>query len=111
MCAVKKVSKAILFGLAVLVALGVVLVVALNLYIQSPGSQARIQEELSKALRLPLRLTTVSVSPFGGLRITGITIPNGGANFLEAASFNAHYRFMPLLQGKLVITDMAVESP
>jgi type II secretion system protein N len=111
LCGVKKLSKAILFGLAILVALGVVLVVALNLYIQSPGSQARIQEELSKALRMPLQLRTVSVSPFGGLHITGITIPNGGANFLEAASFNAHYRLGPLLQGKLVITDMDVESP
>lgn len=107
----KKLSKAILIGLAVLVALGVGLVVALNLYIQSPGSQARIQEELSKALRMPLKLTTMSVSPFGGLHITGITIPNGGANFLEAASFDAHYRLGPLLQGKLVITDMDVETP
>lgn len=111
MCGVKKVSKAILIGLALLVALGVVLLVALNLYIQSPGSQARIQEELSKALRMPLQLRTVSVSPFGGLSITGITIPNGGANFLEAASFNAHYRLGSLLQGKLVITDMDVETP
>ncbi|WP_049975651.1 AsmA family protein [Chthoniobacter flavus] len=107
----KKVSKAILIGLTILVALGVALVVGLNLYIQSPGSQARIQEELSKALRLPLKLTNVSVSPFGDLRITGITIPNGGANFLEATSFNAHYRLLPILQGKLEITEMSVENP
>ncbi|MEP6671277.1 MAG: type II secretion system protein GspN [Chthoniobacter sp.] len=107
----KKVSKAILIGLAVLVALGIALVVGLNLYIQSPGSQARIQEELSKSLRLPLKLTNVSVSPFGSLSITGITIPNGGANFLDATSFNARYRWLPLLHGRLVITEMEVESP
>jgi len=111
LCGVKKVSKAILIGLAILVALGVALIVGLNLYIQSPGSQARIQEELSKSLRLPLKLTNVSVSPFGNLHITGITIPNGGANFLEAASFNAQYRLLPILQGKLEITEMSVESP
>jgi type II secretion system protein N len=111
LCGVKKVSKAILIGLAILVALGVAIIVGLNLYIQSPGSQARIQEELSKSLRLPLKLTNVSVSPFGNLHITGITIPNGGANFLEATSFNAHYRLLPLLQGKLEITEMSVENP
>jgi hypothetical protein len=111
LCGVKKVSKAILIGLAILVALGVAIVVGLNLYIQSPGSQARIQEELSKSLRLPLKLTNVSVSPFGNLHITGITIPNGGANFLEATSFNAHYRLLPLLQGRLEITEMSVENP
>lgn len=111
LCGVKKVSKAILIGLAVLVALAVALVVALNLYIQSPGSQARIQEELSKSLRLPLKLTNVSVSLFGSLRVNGITIPNGGANFLDAASFQARYRLLPLLQGKLEITEMSVENP
>jgi type II secretion system protein N len=111
LCGVKKVSKAILIGLAVLVALGIALAVFVNLYIQSRGSQARIQEELSKLLRVPLKLTNVSVSPFGGLRISGITIPNGGANFLEAASFTANYRLLPLLHGQLVFSDMKLQNP
>jgi type II secretion system protein N len=111
LCGVKKLSKAILIGLAVLVALGVALAVFANIYIQSPASQARIQEELSKALRLPFKLTNVSVSPFGNLKISGITIPNGDANFFEAASFNAHYKWLPLLHGKLVITEMNVQNP
>ena len=107
----KKVSKAILIALGVLLALGTLLIVGLNLYVQSPGSQARIQEELSKALRLPIKLTNTSVTPWSDLRITGISIPNGGANFLEAASFTARYRLLPLLEGKLIITEMIVESP
>lgn len=111
MCAVKKVSKVILIGLAVMLALGVMLVVGLNLYVQSPGAQARLQEELSKALRLPLKLTNMSVTPWGDLRITGLTIPNGDANFLEAASFSAKYRLLPLLENKLIITDLRVENP
>jgi type II secretion system protein N len=111
LCAVKKVSKAILVGLGVLLALGIALLVSLNLYIQSPGAQARIQEELSRALRLPLKLTNTSVTPGGDLRITGISIPNGAANFLDATSFTAHYRLFPLVEGKLIITEMIVESP
>jgi hypothetical protein len=108
---VKKVSKAILIGLAVVVALAVALVVGLNLYVQSPGAQARIQEELSKALRLPLKITNTSVTPWSDLRITGISVPHGDANFLEAASFTARYRLLPLLEGKLIITEMRVENP
>ena len=107
----KKVSKAILIGLAVVLVLVVALVVGLNLYIQSPGAQARIQEELSKALRLPLKITNTSVTPWSDLRITGISIPNGDANFLEATSFSARYRLLPLLDGKLIITEMRVENP
>ncbi len=99
LCAVKKVSKAILITLAIVLALGTALLVGLNLYVQSPGTQARIQTELSKALRLPLQLTNTSVTPWSDLRITGITIPSGGANFLEAASFTARYRLLPLLEG------------
>jgi len=109
--AVKKVSKAILITLATLLVLGVALVVGLNLYIQSPGSQARIQEELSKSLRLPLKLTNTSVTPWSDLKITGISVPNGDANFLEASSFTASYRLLPLLEGKLIITGMRVENP
>ena len=107
----KKVSKAILIGLAVVVALVAALLVGLNLYVQSPGAQARIQEELSKALRLPLKITNTSVSPWSDLRITGISIPGGEANFLEATSFTARYRLLPLLEGKLVIPEMRVENP
>jgi len=108
---VKKVSKAILIVLAAILALGAALVVGLNLYIQSPGSQARIQEELSKSLRLPLKLTNTSVTPWSDLKITGISVPNGDANFLEASSFTASYRLLPLLEGKLIITEMRVENP
>jgi type II secretion system protein N len=108
---VKKVSKAILIGLAVVAILGGALVVGLNLYIQSPGAQARIQEELSKALRVPLKITNTSVTPWSDLRFSGISIPNGDANFLEATSFSASYRLLPLFDGKLIITEMRVENP
>jgi uncharacterized protein involved in outer membrane biogenesis len=111
LCGVKKLSKAILIGLAVLVALGIVVAGSLIIYLQSAGSQARIEEELSKSLHVPLKITNVGVWPPGVLDISGITIPNGDANFLEAASFKARYRWLPLLHGELVVTEMSVESP
>jgi hypothetical protein len=109
--AVKKLSKAILIALAAVIVLVVAMVFGVNLYIQSPGVQTRIQEEISRALRVPLRITNTSLTPWSDLRITGISIPNGGTNLLEAAAFRARYRLSPLLQGKLVIYDMTVESP
>lgn len=107
----KRVSKAILIVLAAVIALVVGAVFSVNLFIQSPGAQARIQEGISRALRLPLKIMNSSVTPWGDLRITGITIPNGDADLLEAASFHARYRVLPLFTGKLVIYDMSVESP
>ncbi|MDB6154469.1 MAG: hypothetical protein JWL90_2922 [Chthoniobacteraceae bacterium] len=107
-----RISKAILIALAGLAAIVVVLIIAINLYVQSPGTQARIQEELSKALKLPLTITNSSLSPWSDLRINGITIPSSsGDNFLEASSFSARYRLLPFLRRQLVIYEMQIESP
>jgi len=109
--AVKKVSKAILIAFASLVTLAVLGLLGINLYIQSPHTQTRIQDELSKALQLPLKITNTSLTPWSDLRIHGITVPGEGGNFLEAESFHAHYRFLPLFRGRLEVTEMVVENP
>ena len=111
MCAVKKLSKAILLALGALLVLVVFGLVCVNLYIQSPRAQEQIEQQLSKALRMPLKITNTSLSPWSGLRVTGITIPNGDTTFLEAGSFSASYRALPLLAGKLIIPEMSVDRP
>src|SRR6478735_3009535 len=68
---VNRLSKAILIVCVSLAAVALVAIVAVNLYLQSPGTQARIQEELRRGLRIPLRITSTSVTPWGGLRISG----------------------------------------
>ncbi len=107
----KKLSKAILIAVGAVLALAIAVVFGINLYIQSPGVQLRLQEEISRSLRVPLKITNTSVTPWSDLRITGITVPNGDTNLLEAASFNACYRLWPIFSGKLVIYNMSVDSP
>ena len=107
----KKLSKAILIACAAVVLLAAVAFLGVNLYIQSPGTQARIQEQLGSVLRMPLTITNTSLTPWSDLKITGITIPDGAVNFLDASSFSARYRLAPLFGGKLVITEMSVDAP
>ena len=107
----KKLSKAILLALGALLVLVVFALFCVNLYIQSPRTPEQIQAQLSRTLRMPLKITNTSLSPWSGLRITGITIPNGGTNFLEAGSFSADYRVLPLLAGKLSISEMSIDHP
>jgi len=111
LCGVKKVSKAILILFALLVLLAVIALLGINLYIQSPATQARIQDELSKALGIPLKITNTSLTPWSDLRIHGITVPAEHGNFLEAESFLARYRFFPLFGKRLEITEITVENP
>ncbi len=108
---VNRLSKAILITCVSLGAVTLLAILAVNLYLQSPGTQARIQEELRRGLRIPLRITSTSVTPWGGLRISGITIPAEGANFLQATSFNAKYQLLPLLRKKLIIDSMVLDRP
>ncbi len=107
----KRLSKAILILLAALVAIACVALLGVNLYVQSPGTQTRIQEELSKKLGVPLLIANTSLTPWSELRINGITIPTEEGNFLEATAFSARYRLSALLHQRLVIYDMRAENP
>ncbi len=100
---------------AAVVALLAVVLVGLNLYVQSLGTQARIQQELSQRLATPLRIKAVSVTPWGGLTLSGITIPQNGASdagdFLTARSFELHAGIVSLFSGSLVIKKVSLVSP
>jgi hypothetical protein len=101
--------------LAAVGALFAAALLAVNLYVQSQGTQGRIQQELSQRLEMPLRIQRISVTPWGGLRLSGITIPqtNPAATpaFLEASSFRLLVRFDSIFRGPLVIKEVALIKP
>ncbi|MCE9612210.1 MAG: AsmA family protein [Chthoniobacter sp.] len=107
----KKVAKAILLGLGVLCVVLVIGSFCLHAHLQSPHTQERIRAQFSHALGMPLKLTNTSFSPWGGLRITGVTIPEGDANFFAADNFSAGVRWLPLLVGKVSIPEITVDRP
>ena len=89
--------------------------VGLNLYVQSQGTQARIQQELSQRLGTTLRIQRISVTPWAGLKLTGITIPQSqpgvSPDFLKAKSFRLRIRFSSLFGGQLVIKEISLIDP
>lgn len=99
---------AVLGGLAVML-------LAVNLYVQSKGTQARIQQELSQRLDAELRIARISVTPWWGLRLTGITMPQSDAaaasDFLHADSFRLRIRFLSLFSRRLVIKEVSLVRP
>ena len=113
--AVKKASRILLIVLGGVAGLAVVILLAVNLYVQSQGTQARIQQELSQRLGTTLRIQQMSVTPWGGLKLSGITIPQaaGGPNaqFLEAKTFRLRIHFASLFSGRLVIKEISLIGP
>ncbi len=105
-------SRVLLIALGVFVGVALLILIGVNLYVQSRGTQARIQQELSQRLGAPLRIQRISVTPWGGLKLTGITIPQAQpglpADFLTAGTFRMRIRFSSLFGGQLVIKEVSV---
>jgi AsmA-like protein len=104
-----------ILALGALIALGAGLLLGVNMYVQSQGAQAKIQQELSKSLGVPLKIRSMSVTPWGGLELSGITIPQtssvGPKHFLEAKTFRLRVRFLSLFSQRLVIKEVSLIKP
>jgi hypothetical protein len=112
---VKKLRRITLMAPGAVIALGAVLLIGVNLYVQSQGTQAKIQQELSRRLGTPLEIRSMSVTPWGGLELSGITIAQtsavGPRHFLEAKTFRLRVRFLSLFSRRLVIKEVSLISP
>ncbi len=113
--AVKPIRRFLLWFLGGIALLFAMLVLGVNLYVQSQGVHRRIQLELSQRLGTPLRLRQISVTPWSGLKLNGITIPQEtgkiGGNFLEARSFQLRVEFWSLFSNRLVIRQVSLIRP
>jgi len=112
---VKKLRRITLIALGVVIGLGAVLLMGVNLYVQSQGAQAKIQQELRRRIGAPLEIRSMSLTPWGGLELSGITIAQtssaGPRHFLEAKTFRLRVRLLSLFSRRLVINEVALINP
>jgi hypothetical protein len=108
---VKRFGKHLLFALGALVVLFFMGVWMLNRWLKSPAMHVRIERELSKALRVPLKFSELSISPWGGITASGVSVPDEKGNFFEASKFTARYSVSTLVKGRLVFSEIAVDGP
>ena len=101
--------------LVVVVAIFLVSLLGANLYVQSQTTQLRIQQELSQRLKMPLQIQRISVTPWGGLNLSGITIPQLNdahtTPFLEAKDFRLRVKMRSIFWRPLVIKEVALIGP
>ncbi|MGI8431291.1 MAG: AsmA family protein, partial [Chthoniobacterales bacterium] len=71
----KKVGRVLFWLLGGVLVLACMVLLGVNLYVQAQGTHRRIQQELSQRLGTPLTLRRISVTPWSGLKLNGITIP------------------------------------
>jgi type II secretion system protein N len=101
--------------LVAVVAIFLVSLLGANLYVQSQTTQQRIQQELSQRLKMPLQIQRISVTPWGGLNLSGITIPQlndaHATPFLEAKDFRLRVKVRSIFWRPLVIKEVALIGP
>src|SRR5437763_2242243 len=99
----------------VVVAIFLVSLLGPNLYVQSQATQERIQQERSQRLKMPLQIQRISVTPWGGLKLSGITIPQSNdvhaAPFLQAKHFQLRVQLRSIFWRPLVIKEVALIAP
>ena len=108
-------SRVLLIVLAVILGVAVLILIGVNMYVQSQGTQARIQQELSQRLGTTLRVRRISVTPWAGLKLSGITIPQSqpgvSDDFLTAKTFRLRIKFASLFSHRLVIKEISLINP
>lgn len=111
----QKLGRLILILIGGLSIFGAVVLLAVNLYVQSQGTQARIQRELRQRFGANLNIGRISVTPWSGLKLSGITIAQGTAagsgNFLEAENFGLRIAFLSLFSKRLVFKEVSLIKP
>ena len=110
----KKLGRLLLWLLGAVVVLASILLLGVNLYVQSQETHHRIQQELGHRLGTPLQLRQISLTPWGGLKLNGITIPQEGkigGNFLQAQTFQLRVQFWSLFTDRLVIRQVSLIKP
>ncbi|MEY2557592.1 MAG: hypothetical protein QOE34_1017 [Verrucomicrobiota bacterium] len=111
----KKLRRILLIVLGAILGLAILILLGVNLYVQSQGTQARIQQELSQRLGTTLHVRRISVTPWAGLKLSGITIPQSQpgvtANFLTAKTFQLRIKFRSLFSHRLVIKEISLINP
>lgn len=104
------------FLIAVVTVLVVVAIVCLciNIYLQSAGVQQRIRIAAAEALGSEPRIASTMFTPWEGLVLRGVSIPDPtrpDLNLVEVTALRIRFAFLPLLQQRFVVTECALFEP
>lgn len=110
----KRIAKLILCICAAVLGLGVIVLVGINLYLQSGEVQTRIRIATERALGTPVAVKRTLFTPWGGLTLSGLSMPDPmipDANMVEASGFSLKFEVRPLFKKRFVISEISLVSP
>lgn len=110
----KRIAKIFLGGLAGVIGLLILLLVGVNIYLQSAAVQTRVRLATAQAFGSPVEVQRTLYTPWGGLSLTGLSVDDPiipAAKMMEASRFSVKFEFFPLLQRRFVISEINLTDP
>jgi len=111
---VRSIAKPILIITGILFALFATAVLFLNIYLQSNGVQLKLRQAVAKVSGIEPVISQTYFTPWSGLTISGIRIPQTGdakKNLLSVRSMKCRVGLGELLRGQVVLKDITFEHP
>jgi type II secretion system protein N len=111
---VNRFSKVILSAALAAVLLAGGALVGAQFYAQSDAGRARLEAELARALKLPVRLGPVEAGLLGQLQARDVTLPapaEGAPPLAQATAVRANLRLAALLGGRFAVEGLVLEQP
>ncbi len=107
----KRIAKYLSIAAVALVLVFAVAGWVLNRWLQSPAFRTAFEEELSRTLRLPVKIGGLTFSMWSGLAVQGLTVSGADGSAFNAAGISARHRFSSLLWGKFTLSEVRIEQP
>jgi len=109
---VKRIIQATLIvfvAVAGLVGLGLL---AINLYVQSPGTQLRLREIVSENLGYPVSVFRITFTPWAGFHLQDVSIQDPSVNYplLKARDLWIQCKYLPLFRRKLIVRHVLLSG-
>jgi hypothetical protein len=105
-----------LLRIALFLVLGVigcfgVALLAINLYIQSPGIQRELRESVSESLDLPIDVFRITFTPWGGLNLESVTVgkPGTSSPVLQARNLRVRCDYDAFFRRKIIIREILLQ--
>jgi hypothetical protein len=85
---------------------------AINLYVQSPGTQVRLREIVSENLGYPVSVFRISFTPWNGFHLQDVTIQDPSVDYplLKAQDLWIRCNYLPLLRRKLIVREVLLNG-
>ncbi len=110
----KRIAKVFLGVFAGLLAVLILLLIGINLYLQSANVQSRIGQATAQAFGSPVKVSRTLYTPWSGLSLSGLSVADPilpDTKMMEATRFSVKFEFFPLLQRRFVISEINLTDP